>query len=143
MTRARKANLTEYDVLTIGSLVEGEARVAEERPLVAAVIWNRLRDGMLLQIDAAIQYALGERKPALTYDDYKIESPYNVYKYVGLHADPDRQPRPGRDAGGREPGAVDYLYYVARADGSGRHYWSNNYDQFLRDKAKAGQNAQE
>ena len=143
MTRARQANLTEYDVLTIGSLVEGEALVGEERPLVAAVIWNRLREGMLLQIDAAIQYALGEQKPALTYDDYKIDSPYNVYKYFGLTPTPIGSPGLAAMQAAADPAAVDYLYYVARADGSGKHYWSNNYDQFLRDKAKAGQNAQE
>ena len=60
MTRAHKANLTEYDVVIIASMVEREARVAQERPMVAAVIWNRLKKGMLLQIDATIQYALGE-----------------------------------------------------------------------------------
>ncbi len=143
MTRAHKANLTSYDVLTIGALVEGEALVAEERPLVAAVIWNRLREGMLLQIDAAIQYALGERKPALTYQDYKIDSPYNVYKYFGLTPTPIGSPGLAAMQAAADPARVDYLYYVARADGSGRHYWSDNYDQFLQDKTKAQQNAQQ
>ena len=142
MTRARKANLTEYDVLIIASLIEGEARVAEERELVGAVIWNRLREGMMLQIDAAIQYALGERKPALTFDDYKVESPYNVYKYAGLTPTPINSPGLAAMQAAADPARVDYLYYVARADGSGRHYWSNSYDQFLRDKARAAQNAQ-
>lgn len=142
MARARKANLTEYDVLIIASLIEGEARVADERELVAAVIWNRLREGMLLQIDAAIQYALGERKPALTYDDYKVESPYNVYKYTGLTPTPIDSPGLAAMRAAANPARVDYLYYVARADGTGRHYWSNDYDQFLRDKARAAQNAE-
>ena len=142
MTRARKANLTEYDVLIIASLIEGEARVAEERDLVAAVIWNRLREGMMLQIDAAIQYALGERKPALTYDDYKVESPYNVYKYAGLTPTPINSPGLAAMQAAADPARVDYLYYVARADGTGLHYWSNSYDQFLRDKERAAQNAQ-
>ena len=142
MTRARKANLTEYDVVIIASLIEGEARVADERDLVAAVIWKRLREGMLLQIDAAIQYALGERKPELTYDDYKVESPYNVYKYAGLTPTPINSPGLAAMQAAANPARVDYLYYVARADGSGRHYWSNDYDQFLRDKERAAQNAQ-
>jgi len=142
MTRARKANLTEYDVVIIASLIEGEARVADERELVAAVIWNRLREGMLLQIDAAIQYALGERKPELTYDDYKVESPYNVYKYAGLTPTPINSPGLAAMRAAANPARVDYLYYVARADGSGRHYWSDDYGQFLRDKERAAQNAQ-
>ena len=142
MTRAHKANLTEYDVLIIASLIEGEARVADERELVAAVIWNRLRAGLLLQIDAAIQYALGERKPELTYDDYKVESPYNVYKYAGLTPTPINSPGLAAMRAAANPARVDYLYYVARADGSGRHYWSSDYDQFLRDKERAAQNAE-
>ena len=72
---------------------------------MAAVIWNRLRDGMLLQIDAAIQYALGERKPALTYEDYKIESPYNVYKYAGLTPTPIDSPGLAAMQAAAEPGA--------------------------------------
>lgn len=142
MTRARKAHLTEYDVLIIASLVEGEARVADERALVAAVIWNRLRAGMLLQIDAAIQYALGERKPTLTYRDYEVESPYNVYKYAGLTPTPVNSPGLAAMQAAADPARVDYLYYVARADGSGRHYWSATYEQFLQDKARAAQNAE-
>ena len=96
---------------------------------------------MLLQIDAAIQYALGERKEALIYDDYEIESPYNVYKYVGLTPTPINSPGLAAMQAAANPARVDYLYYVARADGTGRHYWSNNYDQFLRDKERAAQNA--
>jgi UPF0755 protein len=97
---------------------------------------------MMLQIDAAIQYALGERKPALTFDDYKVESPYNVYKYAGLTPTPINSPGLAAMQAAADPARVDYLYYVARADGSGRHYWSNSYDQFLRDKERARQNAQ-
>jgi UPF0755 protein len=109
---------------------------------VAAVIWNRLRDGMLLQIDATIQYALGENKPMLTYDDLEIESPYNTYKRPGLPPTPIANP--GLDAlrAAADPADVDYLFYVARNDGTGRHYFSNNYDQFLADKAKAAANAE-
>ncbi len=143
MARARKANLTEYDVLVIASLIEGEARVAEERELVSAVIWNRLREGMLLQIDAAIQYALGERKDALLYEDYQVESPYNVYKHTGLTPTPINSPGLAAMQAAANPARVDYLYYVARADGTGRHYWSHDYDQFLRDKERAAQNAAE
>ena len=137
MTRAHKANLTDYDVVIIASMVEREARVAQERPLVAAVIWNRLRKDMLLQIDATIQYALGETKPVLTYQDLKIDSPYNTYKNPGLPPTPIANPGLASLQAAADPAAADYLYYVARNDGTGRHYFSASYDQFLVDKAKA------
>ena len=92
MSRARAANLTEYDVVIIASMIDREALVPAERPIVAAVIWNRLRKDMLLQIDATIQYALGKTKPVLTYDDLKIDSPYNTYKHAGLPPTPISNP---------------------------------------------------
>ncbi len=92
MTRARAANLTEYDVVIIASMIDREALVPAERPIVAAVIWNRLRKDMLLQIDATIQYALGKTKPLLTYDDLEIDSPYNTYKHTGLPPTPISNP---------------------------------------------------
>ena len=92
LARAEKANLTPYDVVTIASMVEREAEVPQERPLVAAVIWNRLRKGMRLQIDATIQYALGKQKPVLTYNDLKIDSPYNTYTHSGLPPTPIANP---------------------------------------------------
>ena len=73
-------------------MVDREALAPAERPLVAAVIWNRLRIDMLLQIDATIQYALGKTKPVLTYDDLKIDSPYNTYKHSGLPPTPISNP---------------------------------------------------
>ncbi len=142
LARARRAKLTQYDVVIIASMVEREARVAEERPLVAAVIWNRLRERMPLQIDATIQYALGETKPQLTYEDLKIDSPYNTYKHYGLPPGPIASPGIAALKAAASPSQVDYLYYVARNDGTGRHYFSTSYKQFLADKAKAGKNGQ-
>jgi UPF0755 protein len=137
MSRARKANLTTYDVLIIASLVEREARVAAERPLVAAVIWNRLRMGMPLQIDATIQYALPDHKAELTFDDLEIDSPYNTYKIVGLPPTPIANPGLASIQAAADPADVDYLYYVAKNDGSGEHYFSTTYEEFLQNKAKA------
>ncbi|HEY5388022.1 MAG TPA: endolytic transglycosylase MltG [Thermoleophilia bacterium] len=142
MTRARAANLTSYDVVIIASMIDREALVPAERSLVAAVIWNRLRDGMLLQIDATIQYALGKTKPVLTYDDLKIDSPYNTYKHAGLPPTPISNPGLAALQAAADPASVDYLYYVARNDGTGRHYFSHKYKQFLIDKAKAETNGQ-
>jgi UPF0755 protein len=142
MTRALKANLTPYDVVIIASMIDREARVPAERPVVAAVIWNRLRAGMLLQIDATIQYALGKTKPVLTYDDLKIDSPYNTYKHKGLTPTPISNPGLAALQAAAAPAGVDYLYYVARNDGTGRHYFSKDYSQFLADEAKAKANGQ-
>jgi UPF0755 protein len=137
MGRARKANLTPYDVAIVGSMVEREARVAAERPLIAAVIWNRLRLGMPLQIDATVQYALPRHKTTLTYADLKIPSPYNTYLHTGLPPTPIANAGAASLEAAANPARVGYLYYVARNDGSGRHYFSSSYAQFLRDKAKA------
>jgi UPF0755 protein len=137
MTRARKANLTAYDVAIIGSMVEREAKVARERPLVAAVIWNRLRLGMPLQIDATVQYALPQHKTSLTYADLNTPSPYNTYLHTGLPPTPIANAGAASLEAAANPARVDYLYYVARGDGSGRHYFSSTYEQFLQDKARA------
>ncbi|NLE23562.1 MAG: endolytic transglycosylase MltG [Actinobacteria bacterium] len=142
MTKAKAANLTAYDVVIIASMIDREAQVAAERPMVAAVIWNRLRKGMLLQIDATIQYALGKTKPLLTYDDLEIDSPYNTYKHAGLPPTPISNPGLAALKAAANPSDDTYLYYVARNDGTGRHYFSTSYDQFLADKAKAAANGE-
>ena len=129
-------------MVIIASMVEREASVAEERPIVAAVIWNRLKADMLLQIDATIQYALGEQKPVLTYDDLEIDSPYNTYKHPGLPPTPIANPGLAALQAAADPADVDYLYYVARNDGTGQHYFTADYDQFLVDQAKAAANGE-
>jgi UPF0755 protein len=141
MKAAKAANLTEYDVVIIASMIDREAQAPAERPVVAAVIWNRLRKDMLLQIDATIQYALGKTKPVLTYDDLKIDSPYNTYKHLGLPPTPISNPGLAALKAAANPSDDKYLYYVARNDGTGRHYFSTTYEQFLVDKAKSEANA--
>ncbi len=138
LKRARRGNLTEYDVVIIASMIEREVMVAKERRLVSAVIWNRLRIDMPLQIDATIEYALGKRKKALTLDDLQVDSPYNTYQRKGLPPTPICNPGLASLKAAADPADVDYIYYVVRNDGTGRHAFSNNYDQFLRDKAAAG-----
>jgi len=142
LTRAHKANLTAYDVVIIASMIEKESQASGERRVVAAVIWNRLKKDMLLQIDATVQYALGKTKPMLTYDDLKIDSPYNTYKHAGLPPTPISNPGLAALKAAADPDDVPYLYYVARNDGSGRHYFSSSYEQFLADQRKAQANGQ-
>jgi UPF0755 protein len=138
LRRARRKNLTAYDVVIIASMIEREVQVPAERRLVAAVIWNRLRLDMQLQIDATIIYALGHRKRALTQRDLEIDSPYNTYVHKGLPPTPICNPGLATLRAAANPAKVNYLYYVVRNDGSGRHHFSHSYEQFLSDKEKAG-----
>lgn len=142
LSRARAANLTPYDVVIIASIIDREARVPTDRRLVSAVIWNRLHKGMLLQMCSTVEYALGKTKPVLTYDDLKIDSPYNTYKHAGLPPAPISNPGLAALRAAADPAAVDYLFFVARNDGTGRHYFSASYSQFLADQAKARANGE-
>ncbi len=132
-----RLNLTEYELLTTASLIERESANAKERPIIASVIYNRIRQGTPLQIDATIQYARGKPKEALSLDDLEIKSPYNTYKNTGLPPGPIASPSRESIQAAIEPDETDFLYYVITADG-GEHYFTNDYDDFLRAKAEAG-----
>ena len=102
--------------VTLASLVEREAEVDSDRPLIAAVYLNRLKKRMRLQCDATVQYALPEHKSRLFYADLRVDSPYNTYKSRGPAADAHREPRPAQHRSRAAPGRrVNYLYYVARS----------------------------
>jgi len=118
-----------HQVITLASLVEREARVDEERALIAGVLFNRLRQGKLLQCDATVQYALGEHKSRLTYPDLQIESPYNTYKHKGLPPSPICNPGLASLKAALHPQQTDYLFYVARPDGT--HVFSRTYEEHL------------
>lgn len=124
--------ISPYQVVIVASLVEREAVLAEERPLVAAVIYNRLRMDMLLQIDATVQYALPEWKDVLTYEDLETPSPYNTYLNKGLPPAPICSPGLASIQAALYPADVDYLYYVATGDGG--HFFTSDYNEFLRVK---------
>ncbi len=104
LRRAARAHLTVYDVVTIASVIEREVSVPSERALVAAVIWNRLRVGMPLQMDSVVAYGLHLPGASLTAADFAIDTPYNVYLHRGLPPTPDLEPGPGRAASCRRPG---------------------------------------
>lgn len=127
---ARRKNLTRFDVLTIASMIEREVVVPSERPLVASVIYNRLKAGMTLGIDATVQYAIGEWKTELTVDDLAVDSPYNTRRFTGLPPGPIASPGADSFRAAARPKETGFLYYVARNDGTGRHYFSTNADQF-------------
>ncbi|HKW45340.1 MAG TPA: endolytic transglycosylase MltG [Candidatus Eremiobacteraceae bacterium] len=124
---ARKLRRTVPQIVTAASLIEREAKVDVERPVMASVYYNRLRRGMPLQVDATIEYALPSHKTALSFADLKIDSPYNTYLYAGLPPTPIANPgRASLDAA-FHPAATGYLYYVYK--GKGRHQFSNTLEE--------------
>ena len=129
--KAEELGLSEYQALIVASMIEREARLPEERPQVAAVIYNRLALGMKLEVDATVQYALGYWKVELDYADLQIDSAYNTRLYGGLPPGPICNP--GLDAieAALEPAVVDYLYYVATGDEAGHHFFTSSYEEFL------------
>ncbi len=105
------------DLVTMASIVEREARVPEERPVIAAVYYNRLRKGMRLQADPTVQFALGHHVGRVLYKDLEIKSPYNTYMNKGLPPGPIASPGVARLHAAAHPANVPYLYFVASRDG--------------------------
>ncbi len=122
--KAKNLNLTPYQAVILASLVEGEARVDKDRPIVAGLYLNRLERGMKLDADPTIQYVIPGGPRRLLYEDLKYESPYNTYKYKGLPPTPINNPGRASIEAALNPDRNDYLYMVAKGDGSGEHTFS-------------------
>ena len=122
----------------MASLIEREARAEEDRAKVSAVIYNRLEEGMALQIDATVQYALPEKNRLLTLEDYEYESPYNTYLHPGLPPTPIASPGLASLDAALNPADEDYLYFLVVDPDTGRHVFANTYEEFLRLKQEAG-----
>jgi UPF0755 protein len=127
--RMENSKLSFKDVINLASIVEKEALLDEERDEVAAVFLNRIAINMKLQSCATVNYAHGEWKERLTYDDIAIDSPYNTYVVEGLPPTPINSPGRVSIIGVLEPADVDFLYFVAKGDGS--HYFSKTYDEHI------------
>ena len=132
--RAKELNLSVNEVLTIASIVEREAKISEDRPIIASVFYNRLKIGMPLQSCATVQYILGEQKSKLSNKDTRIKSAYNTYLNTGLPPGPIASPGADSIKAALYPAETDYLYFLAKGDGS--HVFSVTYEQFLKDKDK-------
>jgi len=115
--RLQALAMNRHAAITLASIVEKEARLAPERPVIAAVYLNRLRTGMRLQADPTVQYAHGVHVQRLMYKDLLIESPYNTYKYAGLPPGPIASPGRASIVAALYPAAVPYRYFVAHLDG--------------------------
>jgi UPF0755 protein len=115
--KAAALQINRNDLVTMASIVEREARLPEERPVIAAVYYNRLRKGMLLQADPTVQYALGHHVGRVLYKDLTVESPYNTYVHKGLPPGPVASPGVASLDAAANPANVPYLYFVASRDG--------------------------
>ena len=132
-SRAEELGVTPYEAITIASMIEAEAALDEERPMVARVIYNRIAEEMELGIDATVQYAIGEHKEELTVSDLDVDSPYNTRKYPGIPPTPIGAPGKASLEAALEPADGPWLYYVLN-DCEGHHAFSESYDEFLANK---------
>lgn len=125
--KALEKNLTLHEAVTVASMIEGEAAVNEERQVIAGVIYNRLRMGMPLQIDATVKYALGGQPQKIYYKDLEVDSPYNTYRVSGLPPGPINSPGRASLLAALSPAKTGYLYYVAKPDGT--HAFSSTLEE--------------
>lgn len=123
-------------VITVASIIEKEARVDKDRPLVASVIYNRLAQDMPLQIDATVIYAHGYYIENVRNRHLAIESKYNTYLHDGLPVGPICNPGVASIEAALNPAKTDYLFYLLASDNE--HYFTNNYDDFLKKKQELG-----
>jgi UPF0755 protein len=130
--RAAAMNMTLHQALTLASIIEGEAVVDSERTMISAVYHNRLRQGILLQADPTIQYLVPGPPRRLLNRHLDIDSPYNTYRYAGLPPGPVNNPGLASIRAALYPANVNYIYFVARGDGS--HTFSYTLEQHLRAK---------
>jgi peptidoglycan lytic transglycosylase G len=132
---AAPTGLGPYQLIVAASLVESEAKVKEDRPLIASVISNRLQKGMKLQIDATVLYAIGHKDKVL-YSDLDVDSPYNTYKIDGLPPTPISAAGKASLEAMLHPADTPYLYYVL-SDKSGKHAFATTSSEFEALKAEA------
>jgi UPF0755 protein len=125
LSYARRKKLTPYDVLTIASLVEREAVLAKERRLIASVIYNRLKEGMPLGIDATVRYVTGNWTEPLKQSELANPSPYNTRLNAGLPPGPIGSPGIESIRAAARPARTDYLFFVVKPGGDGAHAFAS------------------
>jgi UPF0755 protein len=130
MKYAKSKNLTVFDVVTIASMVEDEAGVAKQRKLVASVIYNRLREGIPLGIDATIRFANGNYTKPLTQSELEIDSPYNTRTNQGLPPGPINSPGLAALQAAAHPAETKYIYYVNKPNTCGELTFAKNDAEF-------------
>jgi UPF0755 protein len=133
-----KVGLSPYEVITVASMIEREAKLPDDRPKIARVIANRLDAGQRLEIDASLEYGLGVKGSGLTASQLRSDSPYNLRKVAGLPPTPIGAPGQSSLEAALNPADGDWLYYVL-ADADGGHYFTADYNDFLKAKKRAEQ----
>ena len=128
--KQKELKMSLLEVVNLASIVEKEAVLDEDRPIIASVFYNRLEIGMPLQSDATIQYIFEKRKKSITYDDLKIDSPYNSYINQGLPPTPIANPRIESIEAVLYPANTDYLYFVATIEGG--NTYSKTYEEHVK-----------
>jgi UPF0755 protein len=132
INKAEQTGFTMDEIITLASIIEKEAKFAEEKRQISSVFHNRLKIGMKLQSCATIQYILGKPKENLEESDLEIESPYNTYLYKGLPPGPICNPGIDSIIAALEPANEDYLFFVL--GDNGRHIFSKTYEEHLKNK---------
>lgn len=132
--KQKEKNLTLQEVVNLASIVEKEAILDEDRPIIAGVFYNRLEKDMPLQSDATLQYIFESRKKNMTYKDLKIDSPYNTYIEKGLPPTPIASPSIKSIKAVLYPKKTDYLYFVA--DVNGGNVYSKTYEEHIKNVEK-------
>ncbi len=128
-----------HEIITIASIIEHEAKIMEERPIISGVIHNRLSSNMNLQMCSTIQYSLDKRKVNLSLEDLEIDTPYNTYKYNGLPVGPISAPGEDSIKAACLPDNHDYLFFVLEDEVKGTHFFSSNLENHSKAKAKYSQ----
>ena len=129
-----------HEIITIASIIEQEAKLREERPIISGVIYNRLRDHMRLQMCSSVQYSLNKRKANLTTDDLAKDTPYNTYLYEGLPVGPICMPGEDCIRAAFSPEEHDYYYFVVDDEEKGTHFFSSTLDEHAAAKSRYKQN---
>jgi UPF0755 protein len=124
-------NLTVDEAVIMASLIESEAKYPEDREKISSVMYNRIEQGMKLQMDASVLYALGERKSRVLYADLEVEDEHNTYYVSGLPVGPIGNAGVACLEAAVNPADTDYIYYVVENQETGEHYFTNNYNDFL------------
>ncbi|MDR1832897.1 MAG: endolytic transglycosylase MltG [Fusobacteriaceae bacterium] len=119
-----------YRKLILASILEREARVADEKKLMASVFYNRIKKGMKLASDATVNFVFGYEKKRILYKDLEVDSPYNTYKYEGLPPAPICNPDAASVDAAFHPADTEFLFFVARGDGG--HFFSKTYREHIR-----------
>lgn len=138
--KVKAYNLTIDQAVNLASIVEREVTVDKERPIVAGVYYNRMREKWPLQADATVQFILGKQRDRLTYEDLKIDDPYNTYTNPGLPPGPIASPGRASLEAVANPEQHDYFFYVTKKDGTMEHYFSKTLKEHNANDAKSRKN---